>query len=219
MRETNSHDWPFDARSCEVLRRNLARHRRRRLAPGSRRPAAVAVVLFADEKGRMALLLTRRAAALKAHSGQYALPGGRVDPGEDPLRAALRELREELGLEAGPAAVLGALDDLPTRSGYLVTPFVVWLEGRSRLVPSAAEIAAVHRVPVSDLFAGPGRGGNRVEARSDEQAAGVLSLYIPTLAHDLFAPTAAILDHFREVALLGRPHRIVTFAEPAFARR
>ena len=208
-----------DAATRERLARNLARHHRQVVAAEGRRAAAVSVVLMPGPGGGLVFPLTRRARRLSAHAGQYALPGGRIDPGESALEAALRELREELGVKAGPDTVLGILDDLPTRSGYLVTPFVLWLERAPRLVPSAGEIAAVHRIPLADLFAGQGRGGTRPESGADEGAPGVLSLYIPTLGHDLFAPTAAILEHFREVALLGRPHRITVFGEPAFARR
>lgn len=211
--------WRPDAATRAALAANLARHARRVLAPGGRRPAAVAIVLVPDEAGGLALLLTRRRSRLRRHAGQYALPGGRLDPGETPLAAALRELHEELGVTLAPEAALGVLDDLPTRSGYLVTPFVLWAGARPRLRPSPDEIAAVHEIPLADLFAGPGRGGNRDEAAGSEAEPGVFSLFIPTLGHDLFAPTAAILDHFREVALLGRAHRVVTWGEPAFARR
>src|SRR5438309_10781461 len=90
--------------------------------------AAVAIVLVeADHaQGGTALLLTRRAAGLRAHRGQWALPGGRCEDGETAVQAALRELREELGLNLAPADLLGLLDDYPTRSGYLITPVVVW---------------------------------------------------------------------------------------------
>jgi ADP-ribose pyrophosphatase YjhB (NUDIX family) len=168
-------------------------------------------------------LLTRRTPRLNSHAGQYALPGGRLDPGEDALTAARRELHEELGIEAGPDQVLGALDDLPTRSGYLVTPFVVWLGAAAEPCPSPDEIAELHHIPLGDLFAGPGVGGtqgvNRDLSASDLSGTSVFSLFIPTLDHDLFAPTAAIMDHFREVALTGRPTPAVRFGEPLFAQK
>ena len=85
-------------------------------APALKR-AAVAIALTASETGAgTAFLLTRRAASLRSHSSQWALPGGRCDPGETPAIAALRELHEEVGLEQGEGAVLGLLDDYPTRS-------------------------------------------------------------------------------------------------------
>ena len=73
------------------------------------KPAAVAIALVdaGDSSGGTALLLTLRASGLRAHSNQWALPGGRCDAGETPVAAALRELHEELGLELGPGDVLG----------------------------------------------------------------------------------------------------------------
>src|SRR5580692_5062362 len=96
-------------------------------APGLKR-AAVAVALVETEKpaDATAFVLTRRTADLRSHRNQWALPGGRCDEGETPAAAALRELQEELGLELAPEQVLGLLDDYPTRSGYLITPVVLW---------------------------------------------------------------------------------------------
>src|SRR5204862_32029 len=101
--------------------------------------------------GEAAFLLTRRAKGLRAHGGQWALPGGRCDAGETPLAAALRELEEELGLTLGAGAMLGALDDYPTRSGYLITPVVLWAGQHAPLRPNPAEVAAVHRIAIADI--------------------------------------------------------------------
>src|ERR1700761_3426206 len=100
--------------------------------------AAVAIVLVEadDTADGTAFVLTRRASSLRSHRGQWALPGGRCDAGETPVTAALRELQEELGLALGEAKVLGLLDDYPTRSGYLITPVVVWSGRGAVLVPS-----------------------------------------------------------------------------------
>src|SRR5216684_2392961 len=110
--------------------------------------AAVAIALTeaGDAADGTAMLLTLRAAGLRAHSSQWALPGGRCDKGETQVTAALRELHEELGLELGPDAVLGLLDDYPTRSGYLITPVVIWVGTGSALAPNPAEVASVHPV-------------------------------------------------------------------------
>ena len=92
--------------------------------------AAVALALVAadDGSGETAFLITRRSAELRAHAGQWALPGGRCDPGETLEETALRELEEELGVRLAPADILGVLDDYPTRSGYAITPVVARLD-------------------------------------------------------------------------------------------
>ena len=101
------------------------------------------------------MLLTLRAAGLRAHRGQWALPGGRCDAGETPVEAALRELHEELGLELGPEDVLGLLDDYPTRSGYLITPVVVWAATKAAgLSPNPAEVdLRCIRIALADIKA------------------------------------------------------------------
>src|SRR5580698_10562182 len=121
-------------------------------APALKRAAVViALVEAGDGSHETALLLTLRAASLRAHRGQWALPGGRCDEGETPVEAALRELHEELGLKLGPDDVLGLLDDYPTRSGYLITPVVLWARESAVISPNPAEVASVHRIPLADL--------------------------------------------------------------------
>src|SRR5580658_8443687 len=130
----------------DTTRRNIAG-----LCAGfARLPASEPVPALKRAAGGIALLLTLRAAGLRAHRGQWALPGGRCDEGETPVTAALRELHEELGLALGPADVLGLLDDYPTRSGYLITPVVVWADTNAALAPNPAEVASVHRIPLDD---------------------------------------------------------------------
>ncbi|MBW1832926.1 MAG: CoA pyrophosphatase, partial [Deltaproteobacteria bacterium] len=101
---------------------NLAAHERSTQPDPSLRPAAVAVTVVADETGDACFVITRRVASLRNHSGQWALPGGRIDEGEDAAGAALRELDEEVGLSCAADRVLGLLDDYPTRSGFRITP-------------------------------------------------------------------------------------------------
>ena len=120
-------------------------------APALKR-AAVAIALTEAEAGAgTAFLLTRRAAGLRSHQRQWALPGGRCDAGETQAQAALRELHEELGLELGESDVLGLLDDYPTRSGYLITPVVVWVGTSAAISPNPAEVASVHRIALDEI--------------------------------------------------------------------
>ncbi len=215
-----SDSWAFDDDLRARVATHLAAHDREVVADPDLSAAAVCIVLTGDAPSAPAcLLLTRRAARMSRHAGQYALPGGRIDAGETAEQAARRELHEELAIEADPDQILGVLDDLPTRSGFLVTPFVIWLAPGTPVEPAPDEIAELFQVPLTDLFTGRGRGGNRGLSAEEEAGEQVFSLFIPTLGHDLFAPTAAILDHFRNVALLGRDTPVVRFGEPKFARQ
>lgn len=173
--------------------------------------AAVAIALTAgSEAGETALLLTLRATSLRAHRGQWALPGGRCDQGETPVQAALRELHEELGLELGADAVLGLLDDYPTRSGYLITPVVVWAPAGAAISPNPAEVASVHRIALDAI--------EREDAFDfvaiPESTRRVVRFhYAARLIH---APTAAMIYQFREV-LGGRDTRVAELEQPVFA--
>src|SRR5438270_7007655 len=142
-------DRPFDDATRRYIAARCAEFTRSppRELTSKLKPAAVAIaVVEAGPEGGTALLLTLRAAGLRSHRGQWALPGGRCDENETPVMAALRELHEELGLELGPDDVLGLLDDYPTRSGYLITPVVVWAKAGAAISPNPEEVASVHRI-------------------------------------------------------------------------
>ena len=179
-------------------------------APALKR-AAVAIALTAErEAGETALLLTRRAAGLRAHRAQWALPGGRCDAGETQVQAALRELHEELGLALSPDAVLGRLDDYPTRSGYLITPVVVWAENSGVIAPNPQEVAAVHLIGLGMIE--PAEAFDFVAI--PESTRRVIRFHFEgRLIH---APTAAMIYQFREV-LAGRATRVVDLEQPVFA--
>jgi 8-oxo-dGTP pyrophosphatase MutT (NUDIX family) len=199
----------------ESLRVRIAAHVggfERRVHPGrGLRHAAVALTLLPDADGTPSFVLTRRAAKLRAHTGQWALPGGRLDPGETPTGAALRELSEEVGLELDEASVLGLLDDYPTRSGYCITPVVVWAGAEAQLRPNPDEVAAVYHVPLREL-----ERPDVPQLRSiPESERPVIS--IPLLGTHIHAPTAAILYQLREVALRGESTRVDHFEQPVFA--
>src|SRR5580704_11502240 len=205
---------PFD----DTTRRNIAA----RCAAFARRPAgepaallkraAVAITLVeaGDGTDGTALLLTLRAAGLRAHRGQWALPGGRCDEGETPVAAALRELHEELGVELGPDDVLGLLDEYPTRSGYLITPVVLWAAKTAGISPNPDEVASVHRIALDDI--------ERLDAFDfvaiPESTRRVIRFR--HAGHFIHAPTAALIYQFREV-LAGRDTRVADLEQPVFA--
>ena len=160
---------------------------------------------------RAALILTKRAAHLRRHAGQWALPGGRIDNDETPEQTALRELAEEVGLQLSEADVLGRLDTFITRSGFAMTPVVVWAGEARQLVPDPAEVASIHRIPVTEFL------------RADAPILEVLEgsehpvLKMPLGDNWIAAPTAALIYQFREVCLLGRATRVAHFEQPKFA--
>jgi 8-oxo-dGTP pyrophosphatase MutT (NUDIX family) len=148
---------------------------------------------------------------MRRHAGQWALPGGRVEPGETPLDAALRELDEELAIRLGPQTVIGWLDDYPTRSGYVITPMVLWGGSDPPLRPARDEVLAVYRVGLETLAGAEPR--FLAIPESDRPV-----LQLPLEDHLLHAPTGAILYQLRQVGLLGRTgERVDDFEQPVFA--
>jgi 8-oxo-dGTP pyrophosphatase MutT (NUDIX family) len=205
---------PFD----DATRRNIAarcaafaRLPESEPAPALKR-AAVAIVLVEADGGPddTALLLTRRAAGLRAHSSQWALPGGRCDEGETPLVAALRELHEELGLGLAAADVLGLLDDYPTRSGYLITPVVVWAAPGGVPVANPQEVASVHRIGLDSIEAAEAFDFVTIPQSTRR----VIRFH--HAGQMIHAPTAALIYQFREV-LAGRDTRVAELEQPVFA--
>lgn len=230
----------YDVQLREQIVDNLTAHERRAVLVGERRHAAVALVLMdsgpetaavlaTDEEGLTehearlhrglltatggaSFLLCRRPLHLRRHPGQFALPGGRVEPGESVLDAALRETHEEVGLDLGPEAALGMLDDYETRSGFVMTPVVLW-GGNGRLRPDPGEVMAVYRIGLHHLQR-PDSPRFQTIPESDRP---VVSVPLgDTLIH---APTAAVLVQMNWLGLLGRPDPVQEFEQPVFAWR
>jgi 8-oxo-dGTP pyrophosphatase MutT (NUDIX family) len=171
------------------------------------KPAGVAIVVLANG-GRPCVPIFQRTSDMSRHAGQMALPGGRLHEGESVEVCAIRELEEELGLAVGPESVVGMLDDFDTRSGFTITPVVIWAETEAAAVqPSRFEVAQVFLVGLPDLRAAVS------QARPGES----FSLKLEQV--EVFAPTAAILYQFSEVALDGRSVRVADFHQPPWTHR
>jgi len=216
------------------VRQRLDRFRRAPLGPETSdyRRAAVALTIVDEGFGagvsgtprplhwsaNAALLLTRRPRTMRRHAGQWALPGGRLDEGETTIEGALRELHEEVGLHLPASRVLGVLDDFATRSGFVMTPVVVWGGSAVHLVPQPEEVASIHRIPLTELL----RSDAPILRQSDAPVAersGSPMLRMPIGSDYIAAPTAALLYQFRELCLAGRATRVAHFEQPYFAWR
>ena len=211
------------------LRRRIVEHLQsfsvHRADAAGHRAAAVAVAITDEGHGAdlagirepqgwstaAALVLTRRAGSLRTHAGQWALPGGRIDDGETPEQAALRELHEEVGLQLGTDSLIGRLDDFVTRSGYVITPVLVWAGAARDMQPNPHEVQSIHRIPVSELLRAD---APMLEVRADSEQP---VLRMPVGDSWIAAPTAAVLYQFRELCIWGRPTRVAHFEQPHFA--
>ncbi len=197
------------------IKANLSAHERIAVADPALRKAAVCLLVTGQKQHADAeLVVTLRSSRLSRHSNQFALPGGRLDAGETHEQAALRETREEIGLDLRPDAVLGQLDDLVTRSGFVITPVVAWAGVNSHLKPDPAEVAEIYRIPLRELE------HPSIPEMVPDDASGkpVMSAVFPSVGHRMFAPTAAMLYQFREVCLHGRATRVNALGQPEFTR-
>jgi 8-oxo-dGTP pyrophosphatase MutT (NUDIX family) len=192
----------------DTIEGNLRRFERH-ASPLAQTAAAVAIVIMVD-RGVPMLPIFQRPDTMSRHPGQMALPGGRLHEGEDAEACSLRELAEELGLGVGTEDVLGKLDDFDTRSGFTITPVVVWSGvGLAALRPSPAEVARLFMVRAPELRQAVAEAAQRPPER--------FSLVLPEV--EVFAPTAAMLYQFSELALDGRSTRVADFHQPSWTHR
>ena len=221
--QKNSELYPCAQNFRDFIAANLCDFTRAVLDPGKLRRAAVALTIvdYRREGGLVglgdalyssaALILTRRSGGLKNHAGQWAFPGGSMDPGESPEQTAFRELEEEVGLSLQPDQLLGFLDDFVTRSGFHITPVVIWGGTVQHFEKNVQEVASIHRIPCKELF----RRDAPVLEDGDDCDRPIL--FMPIGDTFIATPTAAILYQFREVALAGRATRVAHFEQPYFA--
>ena len=173
-------------------------------------PMLSGMAQFEEWQESASLILTRRSSRLRNHAGQWSFPGGRLEEGETPELAALREMREEIGLEVSEENIIGRLDDFVTRSGFIMTPVVCWAGNQKNLEPNPAEVESIHRIPISEFLRDdaplldPGDGPHPV-------------LRMPVGDDWIAAPTAAIIYQFREVAVRGKSTSVAHFDQPKFA--
>jgi 8-oxo-dGTP pyrophosphatase MutT (NUDIX family) len=159
------------------------------LATTPSKPAAVLVpIIHGSEPG---ILLTKRTTTLSSHAGQVAFPGGRIEPGEDAVTAALREAHEEVGLPADLIEVTGRLPDYMTGTGFRITPIVGLLAPGFMPVPSAAEVEEVFELPLSVLLDPSAPEKRRATWKGREREFWVW----PHTRHYIWGATAAILVH------------------------
>lgn len=234
---------PYDNALRERIRGHLAGHRRRVVELGERRHAAVALVIvdsidlparvdpvdaqgapvhdptvlddsgLENAGGGAAFLLCRRPLGMRRHAGQYALPGGRLDEGEQVIEAALRETEEEVGMRLGPDTVLGMLDDYETRSGFVMTPVVVWAGSATELRPDPEEVHAVYRIGLHHLLREDSPRLSTIPQSPNPVVA------VPLGESLIHAPTAAVLVQLGWLGLQGRSTPVHEFESPTFAWR
>jgi len=204
-------DYTFNSDLRSLIAENVHAFEDQRHTELGLRSAAVALAIFQHED-QGAVIITRRASRLRDHGGQWALPGGRIDAGETAVGAALRELHEEVNLDLDESTVLGTLDDYVTRSGFVITPVVVWTDVADiNLMPNPDEVESIHPFTFLELMRSDSP-NLEIIAESDRE---VLSMNY--LDDRIYSPTAAMLYQFREVALQGKATRVKHFDQPVFA--
>ena len=207
----NQQPFHFTTQYRDLIHRRVSDFKDTRRLSNELTSAAVAITIF-PHKEACAVIVTRRSPRLNAHSGQWALPGGRVDPGESLVDAARREMHEEINLELPETALIGTLDDYVTRSGYAITPVVFWADVNvTQMTPNPDEVASIHPFSFEDLVR-PDSPNLETIPESDRP---VLSMNYED--DRIFAPTGAMLYQFREVAILDKPTSVLHFDQPVFA--
>lgn len=209
----NTPDLTFSEDLRERITSNLKNHPTVTHERVDLRRAAVAVAVAPQENGQSGFILTRRSRNLQTHSHQYALPGGKIDAGETQEQTVLREVHEEIGIRAETNEILGYLDDYVTRSGFIITPIVLWIPDLQNLKPEPGEVDEIFIIGFDELF----RPDSPRWVKIPESKKLVLQL--PLRNRLIHAPTAALIYQFREIGIQGNLIRTDEIEEPVWAWR
>ena len=204
-------DLSFRTSLRQKVQNNLDSHPQIDGEDQSLRKASVGIIIVESKEGKAGFILTRRSRGLRNHSHQYALPGGRIDPGETREETVLREIREEIGISASSNEILGCLDEYETRSGFSITPVVLWVEDLSTMVPEPNEVDEILIIDLEELFRSDSPRWVDID-ESDKQV-----LQLPIKNRLIHAPTAALLYQFKEVGIVGNLLRTDDVEEPVWA--
>jgi 8-oxo-dGTP pyrophosphatase MutT (NUDIX family) len=161
------------------------------------KPAAVLVPVVARSEPQV--LLTQRTPELKSHSGQIAFPGGRIEPGEGPLAAALREAHEEIGLEEKFVKPIGYLDLYLTFSGFRILPLVAHVDPDYAMKVNPSEVADAFEVPLQFLMTP----GNHQRLKRDWNGIERQYYAMPFQERYIWGVTAGILRNLYERIYAG----------------
>lgn len=158
-------------------------------APDTLRPAAVLAAM--TERERPGFLLIHRPTNMRSHPGQVAFPGGKIDPGETPVEAALREAYEELGIHERDVTVIGTSDVYRTGTGYAITPVLAVVPPDIEINPSPTEVAAWFEAPVDFVF----DPANHAHQSASYMGASRSYIEIMWKQHRIWGVTAAIIHN------------------------
>ena len=184
----------------DLLNQVLAHRDKKTVGDSSLTPASVLLLLYPKD-GEYCILLNKRSDQVEHHKGEISLPGGARDPEDrDSLETALRETEEEMGIQRGDVTVLGELDEVATRSRFLVQVFAGTIEYPYKFKPSAIEIAEVLEVPISALR---DPANLRVETHLGNGTS-VTSYAYAYNQHLIYGATAKILQQFLELLEEGQ---------------
>lgn len=135
----------------DAIRQCVADHKPRRI-PGNEDIRAAVAVLLLERDGEVCTVLTKRTETVRHHKGEVSFPGGMFEPDDTDLKfTAIRESREEIGIDPGCVEVIGSLDDAWTYTGFVITPYVGIIHAPYRFVPNPREVAYLIYLPYSHL--------------------------------------------------------------------